>query len=440
MERRPLSILLLAVCLVAAGCSGLVPAGDDTSTPTPSAPSPPSDVNQTTDSPTPDGSQTPSDGASPTPSEDGAGQVVLADGVNLSYNASLVMDRVERLRGLDLTANVTVRILRSARERPSPHDLDDAWGRMSPSTSRALLLYSNATATPKVVLGMAGFHEDDGYVAYVMNASVLEEVAGMHQEAVLAHEFAHVLQIIHDSPPPTGGRPETTDELLATSMDDEGDATVVEQQYRERYLEGGRRPAARNDTPTRADWSAHVSDMLYYEGYRRLASQNESVEERSTAFRTWPTTSAGVLYGAPARPEGTLEAPTVEGYERVHADRTGALVLRTALRVNGASYRNASLATDGWRNDLTVTYRAGDRNGTYLVSEWANASEAREFASAYRGALRARNATRRAGRWVVPAGDHAPEVHVVVRRDGSRVEIVASESASTTTDLANATA
>ena len=78
----------------------------------------------------------------------------------------------------------------------------------------------------------------------------------------------------------------------------------------------------------------------------------------------------------------------------------------------------------GWGNDRVFPYRHPDRpEGGYVwVTEWDTPQDAREFRRAHEAILRAHDAERQNGTWVIPEGEYADAFRVT--RDGTRVTIV----------------
>jgi heme-degrading monooxygenase HmoA len=78
----------------------------------------------------------------------------------------------------------------------------------------------------------------------------------------------------------------------------------------------------------------------------------------------------------------------------------------------------------GWGNDRVFPYRNADREeGGYVwVTEWDTAEDAREFRRAHEAILRAHDAERQSGTWVIPEGQYADAFRVT--RDGTRVTVV----------------
>ena len=78
----------------------------------------------------------------------------------------------------------------------------------------------------------------------------------------------------------------------------------------------------------------------------------------------------------------------------------------------------------GWGNDRVFPYRnANHEEGGYVwVTEWDTPEDAQEFRRAHEAILRAHDAERQNGTWVIPEGEYADAFRVT--RDGTRVTIV----------------
>ncbi|MFC4550753.1 MULTISPECIES: hypothetical protein [Halorussus] len=387
---------------------------------------------------------------------------IVTDGFDPEYDAEAVLDRVEELRGLSATDEITLH------EYPdrngSAGDVRDRFAAIRPAGARALQLYSNGSTDRRTPLGYT-VRRGDGVHVYLMNDSDLA-AHGVGQEVVLAHELTHALQFQHGLISPTRSQLRgefsrwTTDaRLVATSLV-EGDAMWVTRQYHDRYATGNEYSVAEyNRTLSRAAWPHSVGGTPYYYGYRYYERTDAAPDARSAAIRDPPSASAGLLHpGAPTdagSAAGVPDAPPTDiaGFERYHTDTVGELVVRHALRMNGRSFRTAAEAADGWAADRMYYYRDGPRKATHWVTVWQNESEAAEFAAAWRGTLDSLGATEsngsRAGTTdaageparnvlVVSASESAPAVAYVVEREGATVRVTAARSAEAARKIAAA--
>lgn len=355
-----------------------------------------------------------------TPSDSG-GDVGLETRYEPDYDARAVLERVERIRGLNATSRVQV-VTYGPRTAPEAGgDPVDRYAGIRPAGARALQLYSAAPPESHRVLGYVDARFG-GATVHLLQASELDD-SDPSQELVLAHELAHVLQYQHGLSPLGGPSESVTDRQLARVMLVEGNAVLVQQRYADRHLSGGVDPTVRNDSGARAGWEADLLSVAYYDGYRYARSADGWAERTERMRAPKPSTTAQLLH--PGRnvsgPGEPVPAPSVPGATVSGRDRVGELVVRFALRTNGRSFPAARSAAAGWRNDSMVYYE--DLGATYWGTRWANDSEAVEFADAWRDMLERRGARTEDGLLVVPATDTAPRTYYAVQRSGSVVHL-----------------
>ena len=414
---RVASPLVLAVMLVLAGCLVPAPAAVGSAAtasvpPNPSAETPPIEVK----------------------------------GFDPGYDPASILERVERLRGLEATGKVVIHEY-GDRNGKIP-DVDDSFGAIRPAGAKALRLYSNGTSRSKLSLG---YTVQRGNVTHVhlMNASDLTS-HGVPQDVVLAHEFAHVLQFQHGIITPSRGEFRedfeqwTTDAQLVSTALYEGDAMVVTTQYYE-ATRGEKFDVERyNETLARSIWPYSLGGTPYYYGHRYHTALADSAAERTELIRHPPASSRELLHPAEVKPganRSTAVSPpgwilrngtlTVD-----HTDRIGELAIRHTFRINGVPFSRAAAAADGWIDD-TMTYvgtkgakGTKDTRGTkgaraiVWTTTWENRTEAREFREAWRALLDSKGAKSRGEAVVVPAGDAAPSGTYVITRSGDTVRII----------------
>jgi hypothetical protein len=369
---------------------------------------------------------------------------VETQGFDPDYDPAEVLRRVETLRGLSATENIT---LHEYDEAPNAtHDVHDRFAAIRPSGARALQLYSNGSTERRQPLGYTV--ERDSVHVYLMNASDVTQY-GVTQEDVLAHEFVHALQFQHDllTPSRTGFRSQfprwTTDARLVSTALIEGDAMWVTEQYLDRYDRGNYSVADYNRTLARAAWPHSVAGLPYYYGYQFYAQTGSSPEERTEALARPPNATAGLLHpsesGAPAP---LPDAPEVaeDGLTQFHTDTVGELVVRHALRMNGLSFTQSAEIAEGWANDRMYYYvpENGTVPMTHWVTVWDGEAEAREFADGWRSLLDENGAQSVGDALRVPASDEAPAIYYVVEQEGNVVRITAASSEERAERLAEA--
>ncbi|WP_128476448.1 hypothetical protein [Halorussus pelagicus] len=373
---------------------------------------------------------------------------IETEGFEPDYDPTTVLSRVERLRDLSATQDITLHEY-DAEEGP-PYDVRDAFGGIRPIGAQALQLYSNATTERRHPLGYTVERRGEVHI-YLLDESDLTD-HGVSQEAVLAHEFVHALQFQHDLLTPSRRQFRsafdrwTTDSRLVTTALVEGDAMWVTQQYLDRDGESDYSVGEYNRTLTRAAWPHSIAGTPYYYGYEFHEAAGSSAANRSAAIERPPNSTAELLHPGEEIERAPLpDSPEISGdrnLTRYHTDTVGELVVRHALRLNGLRFARAADAAEGWTNDR-MDYYAADETGpaTRWVTMWESGDEAREFAAAWRDLLDASGARDNQtsdDTLLVPASDHAPGMYYIVERDGATVRVTAAETADTAARLAEA--
>lgn len=417
---RVASSLVLAALLVLAGC--LVPATAGTGSAVPTSTS----TTTTAETPT-----------------------IELQGFDPAYDPAAILERVERLRGLEATGKVVIHEY-GDRNRSVP-DVDDSFGAIRPAGAKALRLYSNGTSRSKLSLGYT-IQRDGVTHVHLMNASDLT-AHGVPQDVVLAHEFTHVLQFQHGIITPSRGEFRedfeqwTTDAQLVSTALYEGDAMAVTTRYYEATRGAAFDVERYNETLARSIWPYSLGGTPYYYGYRYHAALADSAAGRTELIRDPPASSRGLLHPAEAKPDAnrsTAVSPPGwvlrnESLTVDHTDRVGELALRHTFRVNGVPFPRAVAAADGWTDD-TMTYVRTEDGSRAIVwtTAWENGTEAREFRTAWRALLDSKGAKRSDGAVVVPAGDAAPSGTYVITREGGTVRVVWSQGGTAARSVAGA--
>jgi hypothetical protein len=360
---------------------------------------------------------------------------IETEGFDPDYDPAEVLQRVETLRDLSATENVTLHEYDEAES--ATHDVQDRFAAIRPAGARTLQLYSNASTERRQPLGYTV--ERDSVHVYLMNASDVTQY-GVTQESVLAHEFVHVLQFQNDilTPSRDGFRSQfprwTTDTRLVATALVEGDAMWVTEQYLDRYDRGNYSVADYNRTLARAAWPHSVAGLPYYYGHQFYAETGSSPAERTEALARPPNATAGLLHpNESVTPAPLPDAPDFEdeSLTEFHTDTVGELVVRHALRMNGLSFAQSAEIAKGWANDRMYYYvaEAGKGPTTHWMTVWDGESEAREFADGWRSMLDQNGSEPVGDTLRVPASDEAPPVYYVVEQEGDVVRITAAPSA-----------
>jgi len=279
-------------------------------------------------------------------------------------------------------------------------------------------------------------------------------------EPVLAHEFAHYLEVADRRPTRlVRGVPEpaTTDGRFVRRSVREGAAVWIETAYVDRYLPNG---------TTGIDRTERVYDLYprgslgrygmaqYVFGYRYVRSRVDDPAALGAVYREPPRTSEQVLHGIPpgTEPPAPLSVAIDDGgtpYAGVVADRLGEAFVGVALE-NGVSADRAAAAATGWGDDrLAFLRRDGDVHFVWVL-RWDDAANATAFADAARELLDARG-NRTDGGWIVDgtrtelrqpianttvlvAGTNAFVQGVTVRAEGAEVTVTPSTTATARVD------
>jgi hypothetical protein len=153
-----------------------------------------------------------------------------------------------------------------------------------------------------------------------------------------------------------------------------------------------------DDEPVPIDYTDRATD-----GWRTYPDQGQNGSD------TVGEASIYVMFWYQARESG---ATTVNPRELVQTDSPF------------DTYNYDAEPSAGWGNDRVFPYHHPDRaEGGYVwVTEWDTPNDAREFRRAHEAILRAHDAERQNGTWVIPEGQYADAFRVT--RDGTRVTIV----------------
>ncbi|WP_267639556.1 hypothetical protein [Haloarchaeobius amylolyticus] len=435
---RPALPVLLVVCVLLAGCSGLLP-GDGT--PTTDGTEPATESRQPTTT-APATATTP-----PTPARRTAVPTVeplsppeeppepRAVATNFSHDPAVdtVYRRVETLRGVTAREQVKVEAHAVAivdqegepMEPGDPFDYPDDAKHLGELQAKVLQFYSSREV-PLLGAAASGFADETS--VGVMNEERYEGLFSESFEALLVHEFVHTLQEQYGITERERYR-STTDGYYARLMLTEGDATLTTYRYWRQYDLPGRNPlAARNRTEPRGYWTFGFSDKTRY--YGALYLQSVPADRRNDHVANPPDTTAEVMHPNQSwdLPGPAVTAPAPDDWSTASRNRVGELAVRYALRTNDVPYRRAATASTGWWNDSLRTFDRPDGVAASWATRWASEEDATEFAGTWRDMLGNLNATERDGVLTVPGTDHRPTMHYVVVTDGRVVYVAAAET------------
>lgn len=347
------------------------------------------------------------------------------------YNASLVLDRVERIRGFNATERIVVQ---EYPRRPTiPVDPPDRFLGIRPAGALTLGLASSGTVQPSQPLGYT-LREEGVVHVYVMSRGGLDR-HNASQELVLAHELTHALQ--YQQGLVTNSRDVfrtkfpnwTTDTRLTALAIIEGDAVMTAATYRQLYLPNTSLLDLQRTVPPRAGWQTAFRTAPYVAGPAYYEAIGADPATRTTILRDPPNDTRELLHPTEPHREGTLpsEPTTVGRFERVATDSVGELAIKQALLVNGLDPDPARVAAKGWLDGRMSYYGDGEDTVVRWTTVWANATEADEFVGAYTNLFERRDGTWRDSVLVTPATNTTPRTAIAIERIGNRVVVVAAD-------------
>ncbi|MFB6112046.1 MAG: hypothetical protein ABEJ35_05860 [Halobacteriaceae archaeon] len=359
-----------------------------------------------------------------------AGEGVLQVRFEPGYNATRVLNRVERLRGLTATGPIVVH--EYPRTPTINRSLPNEFLGIRPAGALALGLASNATVSPTQALGYTVRRGGEVHI-YLMSRAGLATY-NSSQELIFVHELVHALQYQHGLV--GNGREKlrqrfanwTTDTRLVARAMVEGDAMVTTVAYQRLYAPNQTYASFPRPLPPRGSWQSALVTAPYAVGLEYFRTIGQSPSTRSAAIRNPPNSSRYLLHpnASPARTRLPPSSGTVGSFDRLRSDTVGELVIRRALRLNGLSARRAREAARGWVEGR-MTYYDGPK-GTVVrwTTRWTSEGDAVAFVDAYTTAFDRRNASRADGLLIVPATATTPRTALRVVHRGSRVVILAA--------------
>jgi hypothetical protein len=382
--------------------------------------------------------------------------VTTTDGLNQSEREVVVaraMARIEKIRGLEFRETVPVEVItreeyrerrQGSEETSTPEGLSsfDRWneqvweaiflnGETEFISQRFDTVYSES---------VAGFYSPSKMEIVI----IADSETPVLDRQTLAHELVHALQDQHLS---LGGYPDTQDSQLAVDGLVEGDANFVEREYATRCQsewECIARPE-QSGGGTGLDGVFLTIFTPYAAGPGLISNLYESGDGWSAvnaAYDDLPATTEQVIH--PERYPGetpiqvVVNDQTQNGWERFdieqETDTVGEASIYAMFWANGvvsredrSAYRYDYQASDGWGGDRVVPYRKSTDNGLaygYVWrSEWDTTTDAREFYDAYRQVLDSKDAREVGnGVYVIDDGAYADAFQVTIR--GRMVTVV----------------
>ncbi len=368
--------------------------------------------------------------------------------------------RVEYIRGAEFEESVDVAVVsrEAYRDRQRESSANDSFAAWNNQVWEALFVDGEDTNVQEelsstVGAAVAGFYAPGPNEIRIVTPTPDSPTI---DNATLVHELTHALQ--DQQGRLTGVQPEsaTQDESLAVDGLVEGEANYVERRYNARCGAEWACAAPPSDGGGGGDPNLGIlltvlqpySDgPVYVDGIRKKSGWDGV----SAAFDSPPVSTEQTIHRTDEQPvpieyddratdgwrpypnQGERGSDTV-GEASIYvmfwyqaresgADTVDPAALRdTDSRLDTFDYDAEPSA--GWGNDRVFPYRHPDREeGGYVwVTEWDTPEDAREFRQAHEAILRANDAERENGTWVIPAGQYADAFRVA--HNGTRVVVV----------------
>ncbi|WP_302081921.1 Hvo_1808 family surface protein [Salinibaculum rarum] len=439
--------LLVAACLLLAGCSGFVPpengtAGTAETNGTTDAPAEMPETNDTTDE---SGDIAHTERADPDSDtlgwEDGYWHddpidVTTSDGLNATERdraISRAMARVEVIRGLEFEESVDVSVVsRGNYSSGDSSNESEAFRRFDNAKFEALYLIgtqNDSLAEQEATRdqAVAGFYSPGRGDIVLISESDTPQFDG---ERTLAHELVHALQDQHFNLSNSGV--ETRDAYNGRNGLIEGDARAVEQAYLDRCGEGwsclpAEQTASDGSTGESSGSDIHLGVYIleYFPysdgvGFVRSLRAGGDWSAVNDAFDAPPSSARAVIYPAEYgqfQPRAIgLTDRTSDGWERVRPptrtdtatlgqsaltamfaytlyddyNRSSVVGPRTFLNLDSTGSVNMTdpfnydlPATRGWAGDRLHVYQRGDESGYVWRLGWDSPTDAQRFADSY---------------------------------------------------------
>jgi PGF-CTERM protein len=288
-------------------------------------------------------------------------------------------------------------------------------------------------------------------------------------ETTLAHELVHALQDQHFELESVFEDP-TTDDLASSLAVVEGDASLVERQYRENC--GSRWGQSCIDqssqpTPEIPSWPLTLEQLAPYNMPLVADSYEEGGWEAvNNLLQNRPDSAVEAMYPdrygefEPSPP--TIEDQSSGGWARIELENRSsdvfgqhaltAILMAPYYETNGQTQiidlseflvggqqeiDYGHPATDGWQGDQFYGYTNGDRTGGVWALAWENADEATTFADAFEDLAAYRGATLAEGYENVYTFENSEEYDMAlgVERAGDRILVVTAPTVDALTDV-----
>ena len=372
--------------------------------------------------------------------------VTTGDGLNeseLEAVTARAMARIERIRDREFESTVPVEVISRAeyRNRSGSNSTGsrDPW---NDQVWEALLLVGESRGSSEAISDT----RSDSVLGYYSSAEdriviVSESETPVVDRGTLSHELVHALQ---DQRFGLGGSPDTQDTQLSRNGIIEGEANYIQNTYERRCgtqwncisapdSDGGGGGGGTNPGVFTVIIQPYVSGPQFIDSVYR----DGGWDAVDALHDDYPASSEQVIH-AERYPDQTPVTVTVADRSNAEwnrfdrdpvGDTVGEASIFATMYHNGQTdadrYSYVSRPSEGWAGDTVVPYRNGSGGGGYVwESRWDSERDAREFATAYRGALTEEHGARnpRGAVYVVDDGPFADAFRVV--REGRTVRIV----------------
>ncbi|WP_159903316.1 Hvo_1808 family surface protein [Salinirussus salinus] len=376
--------------------------------------------------------------------------VTTEDGLNgteLTAVKSRAMARLERLRGLEFTEDVPVRVITREQYRANatstPNRTHQLWNNQ---VWEGLFLVGEDRNVSAVFDDLRG-STVQGYYSPGRDEIVIvsDSATPRLRRGTLVHELVHALQ---DQQFGLDESMDTQDRQLAHSAVVEGEANLLTARYQGRC--DGEWSCV--TVPGGGGGGGSLSNpgvfVVLYQPYASGPGFVAAIEGRGgwdavdDLHEAYPASTEQVIHPERYPDDEPVDVSVPDrssaAWDRFDhdpvADTVGEASVYAMLVANGVGetppsrYSYSHPAADGWAGDALVPYRSGGEYGYVWETAWENPGEAREFHDAYRELLEKRGAVSRGdGVWVIPEGAFADAFRVT--REGSRVRVVNAPTA-----------
>jgi len=341
--------------------------------------------------------------------------VTTEDGLNASERDAVTaraMARIERIRGLEFTESVPVEVVSRAQYRNRSQSVAGVDGESADPWNdqvwEALLLIGESRGSSEAISetqseSVLGYYSPSENRIVVVSPTETPQVS----RSTLAHELVHALQ---DQQFGLTGSPRTQDTQLSRNGLVEGDATYVQQGYRQRCngewdcieppQRGGGGGGGDSERENPGLYTVIVQPYLSGPVFVDSVRGDGGWEAVNAVYDDYPNSSEQVIHPERYPDDDPVDVSVPDRsngeWERFDHEPVGDTVGEASIfatmyhndRTDASRFSYQSEPSEGWAGDTVVPYNNGSGGGGYVwVSRWDSPEDAREFADAYRAAL-----------------------------------------------------